>query len=175
MNTEQIAILAQALIEAEQQVEFAEMRLRGAKEKVRQLKEETIPCAMQELGLEKFTLTTGENVTIKNDVYASIPADQKPTAYAWLLNNGFGGLIKTEVTVSFGRGEKETAEKLAHELANKGLTTVISDDVHAQTLKAFLREQLANGSSIPLELFGARAVSVATVKAPTKKAAKSTT
>ena len=39
-----------------------------------------------------------------------------------------------------------------------GFDPALDQGVHAQTLKAFLKEQLSKGANIPLELFGARPV-----------------
>lgn len=155
----EVSALCTAMIEAEKEVELQEEELKSAKERVRQLKEESIPMAMQELGLDSMKLTTGQKVSIKQDVYAAIPAAQRGEAYAWLDNHGFGGLIKTNVSVSFGKGEKENALNAVAILQKVGLAPDLTQSVHAQTLCAFLREQMADAESsktLPLDLFGAR-------------------
>lgn len=153
-----MAALARALVDADAAVKEAEVNLHEAKERARVLREETIPSAMQELGLERLTLDTGQTVTVKQDVYASIPNDNKPAAYSWLEDHGYGGLVKTEVSVQYGKGELEDAKLMASWLVDKGVNPSLTQNVHAQTLKAFLREQLAGGYDVPLELFGARPV-----------------
>jgi len=158
LNVEQIVALANALVSADRDVELAETQLKAAKEQARRLREETIPAAMQELGIDQLVLETGFKLTIKQDVYASIPAERKVEAFDWLERNGFGGLIKVDVTTKFGKGDFETAKRLVAELQQRGLTPDINQSVHAQTLKAFLREQLASATNIPLELFGAQPV-----------------
>ena len=152
---------AQMLVKAQDAVAEADLALKAAKEKERVLKEETLPGMMQELGVTKMGLTDGNEL-----------------AWGWLEANNFGGLIKTEVQVAFGKGELEDARKLLDDLASIGITNgVISRDVHPQTLKAFLKEQLANPkteltdeerekgmSLLNLEMFGARPVMTAKVK-----------
>jgi hypothetical protein len=159
-----MAALARALIDADEEVDKAEAALKAAKEAARLLREETIPGAMQELGLDKIRLDTGAEISVKQDVYASIPEAQKAGAFAWLTDNGFGGIIKTEVSASFARGDRDAAIELRDELERSGYNADLSESVHAQTMKAFLREQLKKGVNIPLDLFGARPVFVATVK-----------
>lgn len=154
----EMAELARAMVDADKAVEQAEATLKVATESARQLREETIPAAMQELGLEELKLDTGEKLSIKQEVYASIPKANQAEAYAWLEEHGFGGLIKTEVSTPFGKGELEAAMQLVERLQSEGLPAEASQSVHAQTLKAFLREQLAQAADIPLELFGARPV-----------------
>ena len=158
MTLDEMAVLARQLIEADANVKAMEEELKEAKEAARKLREEDIPCAMQEIGLSSFTMDTGEKVRIAQEVYASIPADRKPEAFKWLLDNNFGDLIKTEVAVAFGRGEVDDAHNLVRALKDEGLDASCSESVHPQTLKAFLKEQVASGAAVPLELFGARPV-----------------
>jgi len=150
--------LARALLDADASVEDAEANLKAAKERARILREETIPSAMQELGLEEIKLDTGQKLSVKQDVYAAIPTGQKEQAFTWLEQNGFGGLIKVEVTADYRKGEADAALQLFQELQERGLQVEFGQSVHAQTLKAFLREQLANGTNVPLDIFGARPV-----------------
>ena len=159
----EISSLCSALAEQKRNVDRIEEELSTVKEFVRRLEEDDIPLAMQELGVDGIVLATGEKVSIKHDVYASLTAESKPAAYDWLEAHGFGGLIKTNVSVEFGKGQLEGAESLAEDLHARGLPVSLGRDVHAQTLKAFLREQLANGSNVPLDLFNARPVSKAKI------------
>jgi hypothetical protein len=158
ISLDQMASLARALVDADASVDKAEVNLKDTKERARALREETIPSAMQELGLEELKLDTGEKLSVKQDVYASIPVAQKEQAFQWLEDNGFGGLIKVEVAADFRKGEVEFAIALFKELQERGLQVGFDQSVHAQTLKAFLREQLAAGANVPLDLFGARPV-----------------
>ena len=158
ISLDDMASLARALVDADSAVEDADQALKDAKERARVLREETIPSAMQELGLEELKLATGQKLSIKQEVYASIPASNKQAAFQWLNDNGFGGLIKIDVDASFGKGEQDAALALYQELTSRGLTASFDQGVHAQTLKAFLKEQLSQGTNIPLDLFGARPV-----------------
>lgn len=153
-----MSALARALLDAEAASKDAEQALKDAKERERVIREETIPSAMQELGLESLTLDTGQKLKVQQEVYASIPAANKQAAYRWLNEHGFGGLIKVEVDASFGKGDQEKALELYNELTGRGLQASFDESVHAQTLKAFLKEQISQGNDIPLDLFGARPV-----------------
>lgn len=160
----QMTEMARALVEAEHATERAEVALKEAKERERILREETLPSAMQELGVELLRLESGEELSMKQDVYASIPAASKVAAFKWLEDGGFSGLIKTDVVISYGRDEASIARKMLADLGKKGLSVKLNEAVNPQTLKAFLREQIAEGTDIPLELFGARPVWTAKVK-----------
>ena len=164
ITLDEMTALARALVDADSAVEEAETTLKRTKEVARILREETIPSAMQELGIEKLELSTGQKITISQEVYASIPAASKDEAHHWLETNGFGGLIKVGVTTQYGKGERDEALKLFSELQGRGLSAKFDESVHAQTLKAFLREQISSGNNVPLELFGARPVWTAKIK-----------
>jgi len=164
ITLDEMAALAKALVDADREVEHGEQMLKGRKESARFLREETIPSAMQELGLESITLSTGQKLEVKQEVYASIPVANRGEAYQWLNEKGFGGLIKTDVSVPFGKNEEELAKKFVLQLSSMGYASTAKQNVHPSTLKAFIKEQLAKGNDIPLALFGARPVWTAKVK-----------
>jgi hypothetical protein len=158
---------AQALNDAEAKTEQAEQALKDAKEHERKLREEVIPAMFSELGLKTYGLDDGSTFSVTQEVYASIPKPRREEAYTWLDNNGWGALIKTEVACEFGKGQMEAAKKLYIALQDMGLSsTTLDRTVHPMTLKAWIREQLAQGEPVDLELFGARAVDTAKVKKP---------
>lgn len=154
----ELTALAQELTERDRKISSLEEELKCAKESARAMREETLPAALTELGVTSITLLTGEKLNMKQEVYASIPVEKRAEAYDWLERQGFESIIKTTVAVQFGKGELHAAEELMESLFGQGLQPSFNRDVHAQTLKAFLREQLAAGRQLPLELFGARPV-----------------
>lgn len=164
ISLDAMTALARALVDADNAVEEAETALKHTKEVARILREETLPSAMQELGVEQLQLATGEKITITQEVYASIPAAGKDAAHRWLEENGFAGLIKVGVTTQYGKGERDAAVDLFNELQQRGLAAKFDESVHPQTLKAFLKEQITTGQNVPLELFGARPVWTAKIK-----------
>lgn len=133
--------------------ELALSQLVGAR---RILSEENIPAAMAELGLQSVQLSNGDKVSVVKTLFASISADARPEAHAWLREHGHGDLIKTEVKANFGRGEEKKAAKAAEAIRKLGVDPSANESVHPQTLKAWVREQMAVGAPIPSELFGIR-------------------
>lgn len=171
-----LADAARQLQAAEADVAAAELALKGAKEDERKLREETIPGMFAELGIQQLKLEDGSTFAVKQEVYASIPEASRPAVFAWLTEHEFDGIIKTEVQVAFGKGELESAHELMDALAELGFTHgVLERSIHAQTLKAFLKERLNNpddGHFPDLELFGARPAMVAKVTPPPKPRAR---
>lgn len=163
----ELAVLARMMRERAASVERAEEALSRAKELLREIVEEDIPqLLIYELELRSVKLEDGSTLDVKDDVYASLSEERKAAAFRWLEEKGFGGLIKTEVSVQFSRSERAQADVALKLLQDAGYHTELSRSIHASTLSAFLREQLAEASDIPLELFGARPVKKTVLKGP---------
>lgn len=141
--------LAELLLAARKNVERLDAELRTAKDEVRRLEQEDLPELMQELGLETFKLASGESVEVKQDVECGISEERRARAHAWLTENGFGGLIKTEVVARFGRDERDAAVEAAEKINGE-----MVERVHPATLKSFVKEQMEAGRAIPFDLFG---------------------
>jgi hypothetical protein len=140
--------LAELLLAARKHLEAVEAQLKTAKEDVRRLEQEDLPELMQELGLETFKLTTGETIEVKQDIECGISEERRARAHAWLTENGFGGLIKTEVVAKFGRDERDAAVAAAEQIGGE-----MVERVHPSTLKSFVKEQMEAGRAIPFDLF----------------------
>lgn len=164
ITLDEMARLVRALEDADAEVAEQTAVLKRLAERARVFREETIPSAMQELGLAQLKLDTGETITVKQDVYASVPRENRDRAYQWLEDHGHGGLIKLTVATAFGRKESDEAVELYNKLAAEGVNPTLQQTVAPQTLKAFLREQIAAGEDVPLDLFGARPVWTTKVK-----------
>lgn len=168
-NLDEIVALARRQVMLEELVADSEAALSSQKEMLRGVSQEDLPAAMAEAGLRELTLDSGEKISIKPDFSVSIPAARKDEAYAWLNEHGFGGMIKTVVAVLFGKGELEKAQTLATALVKRKLTVELAQDVHWQTLKAFVAEQTREAKPIPLDLFGAIPMNKAIIKPPKRK------
>ena len=126
-----------------------------------------IPDIMKALRLEDFKLEDGSKITVKDDVKAHISEENKPIAHGWLRENDYDGIIKTEVTVNFGKGESADAERAREALIAAGFTDAeINDSVHHSTLKSFVKERLVAGDNIPLDVFGVFEFRVAKIELP---------
>jgi hypothetical protein len=162
----EISTLADRQLKWQALVETIEKQLKEAEAELRQVREVDLPNAMLQAGVSEIKLPTGQKISIKEDIYASIPKDDRyHEAIDWLKEHGFGDVIKNKVEVLFGKGEEDQARALMMELNSNGWKTYTnSETVHSSTLKALIREQLAKGADFPLELFGAMPVTKAVIK-----------
>ena len=130
-----------------------EERLKGAKDDLKSIQEKLVD-AMDEAGMASFKTKDGNAIEIIDFVSASIKADDKDEAYAWLEQNGHEDLIKHEIKLIFKKGENDKAEEALKVLKDKGFDPDDKESVHAGTLKSFCKEQIEQGKPIPMDLFG---------------------
>lgn len=153
-DLQRVVQLAELLLKLRENVESLETQLEKAKGDMRRVEQVDLPALMQELGLETFKLKSGETIEVKPEVDCSITEEKRSAAHSWLVDKGFGGLIKTEVVVTFGRGEHDAAEDFAEEVTKQGKQPNLVERVHPSTLKSFVKEQMAAGNPVPFDLFG---------------------
>lgn len=150
---------------AEKLVESLEAQLAEAKENLKQIAERTLPHMLEGMDAD-IRLPDGRVVKIGEKVRASIKAENKPLAFKYLEDNGHDALIKRTFTIAFGKNEAEWADKFEAELASSSRPLNVKRDqsVHPQTLVSWVRQQLAEGAEIPMDIFGVYQQRVATVK-----------
>ena len=135
----------------EEEIVQLEDQLKEKKEAARKLSEEDIPQFLAEKGLSSITLDNGTEVKITEEVRPGVKVANRPYVYSWLRDNGYGDLIKSNVSVSFGMGEDSQAIKLKAAIQDLGMVSNEKEDVHYQTMKAFVTEQHKKGVSLPDE------------------------
>jgi len=159
-----VSRLAADAANLEKEISSAEQLLKDKKQALHKITDEQLPEALEEMGLQKFTLTDGAEISVKPIYAASIPKDRKEEAFQWLRDHEFGDLVKNNVTVTFGRGEDETAKEFVGLCGSQGFVPSQLEKVEPMTLKAWLRERVEAGDPIPLDLFGAFISQRATIK-----------
>jgi len=149
----QLSNLAQQQVFLEQQVKSAEESLAALKDDLRKIQTIAIPDLMLAFGMEKFTLSNGASIEVKDDVTCSIKATNIEDAVEFLNSIGVGDVVKNETKVSFGKGENEKALELMNYLASNQHKFSSKKSVHPSTLKAMVKEQQKKGVEFPEEFF----------------------
>ena len=126
-----------------------EEKLLALKARISEVLETRIPDLMFQARLKDYTMNDGSSVEVKNIVKASIRVEDRQQAMDWFRSNGYGDLIKNEVSVSFGKGQDEDAEKAVKALEAQGFQVSRSENIHFMTLNAWAKEQLEQGKPIP--------------------------
>tara|TARA_R110002020_G_scaffold16580_3_gene58571 strand:+ start:1021 stop:1575 length:555 start_codon:yes stop_codon:yes gene_type:complete len=159
-----VARLASEAADKEAAIRTLEEKLKEEKAALHKITDEQLPEALEEMNLQKFTLTDGSEISVKPIYSASIPKDRRDEAYGWLRENGFGDLVKNNITVTFGRGEDEKAVEFQGLAMSNGFEPIQLEKVEPMTLKGWLRERVEAGDAVPLDLFGAFISNRATIK-----------
>lgn len=147
-------------------IEELEMQLSAARKRLHLMRTVTIPDRMAELGLRSFSDEHGNQLKIELMVEGKLPKDpeRRRSAIKWIEEHDGGSLLKTQVVADFPKGDKERADVLAAELDNKGYQFSVSEDIHHQTLLAYVRERLRNGQEIDEKTIGVHVGPIAKFK-----------
>lgn len=169
---ERLMALANELKDLDAQCAADLVALEEKQGKADKIRRRTLPDLMAELGMEEFKLTTGEKVTIKEDIKCGLTEDNKPIGYAWLRDHDYGGIIKTKVSLDFGKGDEAQAKAAVEALQQAGFDPDCADSVHPATLKSFVKERLESGDDIPLATFGVYEFKEAKIALPRSRGGK---
>ena len=166
-EVQEIAALVARQLLLQERLEKANKVVKDLTEDLRQVQEVDLPNAMAQAGVQAITLPTGEKISVKNDVAASMPKDERyPEALDWLMTNGYADVIKNEFKVNFGKGEEKSAQTFSEQLRVMGLLSKSSQhvSVHPATLKSLIKERMEAGKDVPMEMFGVFPVTKAIIK-----------
>ena len=151
------------LIEADALVEQLEQRITFITTKL-------LPAAMELANTDGFS-SAGKKVKLQDIYSANISAARQSAAHAWMREHNKDGLIKTTVSLDFGKGQEAEATAARELLAANNIAYETKEGVHPQTLKAFVKEQVEaeaeGGTPIPRDLFGIYIVPTARVESAT--------
>ena len=159
-----VSRLANDAANLEREIANAEQLLKDKKVALRKITDEQLPEILEAMGLQKFTLTDGSEISVNPLYTASIPVSRKEEAFQWLRDHQFGDIVKNNVTVSFGVGEDETAKDFVSLCGSQGFAPNQLEKVESSTLRGWLRERVEAGDPVPLDLFGAYIAQRATIK-----------
>ena len=163
-NMGKIGAVANDIADTDKEISDIEDQLKKKKHYKKHLSENVLPNLFAEVGLSELKLADGRHLKVGNYYGASIKDTKKSAAFAWLRDNGFGDLIKNQVSCSFGRDEDEKAKGLINTLNEKGFQSSQREWVEPSTLRAFIREQHEAGKQLPMDLLGAYVGQKTTIK-----------
>lgn len=159
-----IAETARDIMEAINDVADAEEVLKQKQARLRSLREDILPELMVEAGQEELTTIDGLKISIKEMVRGQPPKDREREAFKWLRDSGNGGIIKSKLEADLGKAAQEEVQKAIDALAALGVRAGWKESVQWQTLGALVREKLAKGEPVPLDLLGVHVWKQAEVK-----------
>ena len=150
-----IADQCQKLKALQDDIERAEEHVDNLKKLADDISSRVIPELLAEQGLSSLKLADGSSVTVKREYRCTLPKEdeRRQSAYNWLRENGLGDIIKNNVSVTFGRGEDDKAQRLLDLAASNGFEPNQKSDVAWNTLTALFQERVESGLDMPSEVF----------------------
>lgn len=160
-----VADLAHLQVAKEKEVTLLEAQLKRAKAELRKVAEIDLPDMMAQIRLSEIVLQDGQSITIKEDMYATVAKKNKKAAAQWMIDNGQKAIVQNSVSYGFDKGDLDKLQHLTTLLDSSGYDQYsISETMNTGSVKAVIKELLAQGVDVPLELFGAHFVKRAIVK-----------
>ena len=154
-NMGKIGAVATDIAETENEIQKIKEELKRKEDYKTKLSEEVLPSLFSEVGLSELKLSDGRKIKVSEYYTATPLKENRAKVYTWLRDNGFGDLVKNQVTCSFGRNEDEKASGLISTLSEGGFEPAQREWVEPSTLRAFVREQYEAGRELPMDLLGA--------------------
>src|SRR5215217_4139587 len=98
---------AEEMAELKGTIESIEGTLSELTKQYNYIAQEVIPEMLDELGLKTFELKDGSKITVKDFISGSLPKDEQrfEQAIEWLKENDLESILKTDVSMKFGKGE----------------------------------------------------------------------
>tara|TARA_R100000455_G_C6271617_1_gene127948 strand:+ start:1824 stop:2393 length:570 start_codon:yes stop_codon:yes gene_type:complete len=147
-----LSTLVRRKLQIDKDIEDAEQHLKNLKFQATKISTEDIPALMQKMGANKLGVDDHE-VKIVPFVHARISEENKDKAHGFIRSVGEGDIIKNEVTVNFSAGQDNEAGAFVDELRSQGKDPNQKTYVHHSKLKAWVKERIAKGESIDMDLF----------------------
>lgn len=155
-----------------EQMVFNDERLAQAEEAVAKYKdqrklltEELIPEEMRKQGQDLLKLDTGEYIEIFDEIKARVPKHAADEVYAWLEENGEGGMVKRQVICEFRKDQEEEANTALAAIKAAGFNHAYTDrKVAWNTYQKWAQEQIADDVNLPREKLGIFTRTIARIK-----------
>ena len=163
-NIQTLADQVEKLEDLNKRLELQEENIKNTKKQIDNISGEVIPTMMSEMGLSHLNLMDGSSVDVKPNYSANISVANRDKAFQWLRENGLGDIIKTEISVSFGRNEDNKAADYAALAQERGYQPTQKLKVEPMTLKALVRERIEAVKEMPTELFNVFVGNKTTIK-----------
>jgi len=151
---------------AQAKVDELTQSLHEAEQSLRYLSDNVLPEFMDEVGLQGGLKVEGGTLELEDMLTVSVPAERREEVALWLKEIDQESVMKTLVTVVFGKGKEREAEELRTSLEQQALLATKKIDINTSTLKSIVRRRLEEGKSVPMDTVGAHLVRRARVKRP---------
>jgi hypothetical protein len=162
-----ISMWASEALRLNAEIEQVEAMLKGLKSELADIEEKKLPDVLLNAGMLEFTMQDGSKISVENIIQGGFPKDleKREKLFSWVVKEGGQENIKDHFEVHFTKGQYENAVGLRKLLQEHNVIFDEFENIHTQTLYAFLREKVKEGKSFPpFEDFGLRYFKRANIK-----------
>ena len=103
-----IGAVATDIADTQEEISKLKEQLQRKEDYERKLSREVLPSLFSEVGLSEVKLSDGRKIKVSEYYTATPLKENRAEVYTWLRTNGFGDLVKNQVTCSFGRVKLRT-------------------------------------------------------------------
>ena len=160
----ELSTLVAEMLKQEEHVNAMKAILATEEAKLQTLRTAKIPGLMAELGLSEVKTESGHKIYVDQVVTCKLFPGHQDEALKWLEQNEYGGLIKHEVSLKFGKDSEGEVSAAVRALNAAGFRPDVEKGVHPMTLKAWAKRQVEGGGQVPTNLFDLNTFSIAKVK-----------
>jgi hypothetical protein len=161
-----ISMWASEGLRLQAEIEVASAHLKGLNSELADIEERKLPEALLAAGMLEFKMNDGSKISVGDVIQGGFPKEvpRREALFAWLTKEGGKENIKDHFEVHFSKGQYEQAVALRKLLQEHNVLFDEFENVHTQTLYAFLREKIREGTLPPFEEFGLRYFKKANIK-----------
>lgn len=145
---QRITASAAELAAAVKTVAQIEEQLDKAKSRVLNLRTQALPQLFDEAGIPGLDLDETTRVERDTEIYCSISEANQAKAAAWLRENNLGSVVKESIFIPIDKGDTERVKTITKLLISNKISFAEKSSVHPQTLKALVKERLAESKPI---------------------------
>jgi hypothetical protein len=161
-----ISMWASDALALKAEIEQAEEHLKGLKSDLADLEERKLPQALIDAGMSEFKMTDGSKITISDVIQGGYPKDidKREFLIDWVTREGGGENVKDHFEIHYTKGQYADAVAFRKLLQKEKIIFDEFENIHMQTLYAFMREKIREGTMPPFEDFGLRYFKRANIK-----------
>jgi hypothetical protein len=161
-----ISMWASEALRLQAEINQAELHLKGLKSELADIEERELPQILLAAGMLEFTMSDKSKISIQDVIQGGFPKDVeiRERLMDWVAKEGGAENIKDHFEIHFTKGQYENAVALRKLLQERQIIFDEFENVHTQTLYAFLKEKIKEGTMPPFEDFGLRYFKRANIK-----------
>lgn len=111
--------LAQLYMDTRSELDDHKAQTASVQKKFDYIRKVALPRLMEDMGIDTVTVKGLGRVSIRAELYASIPVEHREEAYAWLEEHGYGDLINPTVNSSSFKAFCKEAMRQGEELPSE--------------------------------------------------------